>query len=201
MSIISILKKINNDFFSENSTHDLQEWVENGLIESKVVDRKWLGNAPASVEDIERLESRLFTKLPESYKEFLLTSNGFRSISSFLDNLLPAEKIDWAKNTEEAWWFDLLEQQEYEVSDEEYFNYSQPQNETTFRGQYFRQALKISEWNQGMCIFLNPIIKFGQEWEVLEYATWFPGARRYKSFKDFLNTTHIDNQERIKNFS
>ena len=201
MSISDLLKEINADFFEENSELDLQELVQNGLFNSVSIETKWLGYKPASPNDIVILESRLDVKLPDSFKEFLLTSNGFRNTSCFLDNLLPTDKIDWAKNTESEWWFDLLEGQEFKVSDEEYFQYSQPQDEIKFRGEYFRHALKISEWYDGMCLFLNPIITFGREWEVIEYATWYPGARRYKSFADFLFFTHSDNQERIKNFS
>ncbi|MEO7485559.1 MAG: SMI1/KNR4 family protein [Ferruginibacter sp.] len=200
MTIPNILKHINKDFFAENSLSDLQELVENGVIEQSLLSSEWLGYKPSSTSEIADLEVRLGTTLPKSYKEFLATSNGFRNISLFKDNLLTADKVNWAKVTEKSWWFDLLEQ-DIIVSDEEYFNYVQPQDEIKFRGEYFRKSLKISNWYNGMCIFLNPIIKFGDEWEVLEYATWFPGARRYKSFKDFLITTHSDNQERIKNFS
>ena len=201
MTIPTLLKNISADFFAENADLDLQELVENQLLDSIALQSKWLGYSPASTDEIASLESRLGVKLPSSFKEFLLNSNGFRNVSMFLDNLFPTSKIDWAKNTEDSWWFDLLESQEYKVSDKDYFQYSQPQDEIKFRGEYFRHSLKISEWHKGMCIFLNPIITFENEWEVLEYATWFPGTLRFKSFKDFLINTHLDNKQRIKNFS
>ncbi len=49
-----------------------------------------------------------------------------------------------------------------------------------------------------MCVFLNPVIKFGDEWEVLEYATWYPGIQRYRSFRDYLLKTHTSNQQLLK---
>ena len=45
-----------------------------------------------------------------------------------------------------------------------------------------------------MCIFLNPLVKHGEEWEVLEYATWYPGAQRYRSFLEYLQAVHKINQ-------
>jgi hypothetical protein len=36
---------------------------------------------------------------------------------------------------------------------------------------------------------------------VLEYATWFPGAHRYRSFLDYLQAVHKTNQQLINNRS
>ena len=140
-------------------------------------------------------EKYLGITLPPSYKDFLLTSNGFRFISFFLDNLFPIEKIEWARNTEEDWWFQLLANSGIEVSDEQYFYYGKDQDTVLGRDEYFKESLKVSNWYDGMCVFLNPIIKFGDEWEVLVYATWYPGTRRFRSFKEFLIEPHEENLE------
>jgi hypothetical protein len=49
-----------------------------------------------------------------------------------------------------------------------------------------------------MCVFLNPLVIHDKEWEVIEYATWYPGAYRYKSFKEFLLKTHNMNVAHIR---
>lgn len=32
------------------------------------------------------------------------------------------------------------------------------------------------------------MVKFGEEWEAWVYANWFPGAKRYKSFRELIET-------------
>jgi hypothetical protein len=130
---------------------------------------------------------------PPSYKRFLLTSNGFRNISPFIYRLLSLEQVDWAKNTEEQWWLDMCAEKEYDVSDEDYFDYSDEQDSVNCRPEYILESIKISEWGDAMCVYLNPIVKHGDEWEVLEYASWFPGIQRYKSFEEFLFKIHKTN--------
>jgi hypothetical protein len=195
MTTHDILQQISNDFFEDNNTSDIEEMIENGIIDKEVKDIKWLGFPPANEQEILRREKYLGTTLPPSYKDFLLTSNGFRFISFFLDNLFPIEKIEWARNTEENWWFQLLENSGIEVSDEQYFYYGKDQDTVLSRDEYYRESLKISNWYDGMCVFLNPMIKSGDEWEVLVYATWYPGTKRFRSFKEFLIETHEENLE------
>ena len=93
----------------------------------------------------------------------------------------------------------LFKDEVVEVSDEEYFYYEDDQDPVLSRTRYISESLKISEWYDGLCVFLNPKVKFGNEWEVLVYATWFPGIRRYKSFEDFLSKTHLANQRLLQN--
>ena len=185
-----ILNDISNDFFISNNPLEIEEMVKNGVIDREAVEKKWLGYPPASQQDIIAKENQLGITFPPSYKEFLLTSNGFRQVSTFLDNLHPVEKVEWAKNTEPQWWFDLLDQNDLEVPDELYLVYGPEQEPYRHRGTYFKHSLKISDQYDGMCVFLNPIIKHGEEWEVLVYATWYPGTRRYRSFREYLLDTH-----------
>ncbi len=198
MTIRNILQDINDDFFKENTASDIEMMIENGSIAREAVNNKWIGFPPTSKQAILTREKYLNTLLPPSYKDFLLTSNGFKNVSIFLDNLLPVEKIEWAKITEEEWWFRLLESCMTEVSDEKYFYYGKDQDTVWCRDEYLKESLKVSEWYDGMCVFLNPVIKFDDEWEVLVYATWYPGTRRYRSFKEFLMETHADNEELSK---
>jgi hypothetical protein len=192
MEISELLKSINVDFFKAI------EIDENGRrraeIDQSVFTHKWLGYPPASEIAIAEKERQLRTNLPQSYREFLLFSNGFRDISPFIHNLYSIEEIDWAKNIEDPWWLSLIESDPIKTSDENYLIYDDTQRSEWDRPEYFRNSLKISDWWDGCCLFLNPMIKHDNEWEVLVYATWFPGTHRYRSFKEFLINTHNSNQ-------
>jgi hypothetical protein len=196
MEISQLLKHLNEDFFKaieidENRPRRVE-------IDQSVFTNKWLGFPPASEISIVEKERQLGTNLPPSYREFLLFSNGFRNISPFIFNLYSIEKIDWAKNTEDPWWLDLIESDPSNVSDEDYLIYDDTQRSEWDRPEYFRKSLKISDWGDACCLFLNPMIKHDNEWEVLFYATWYPGTHRYRSFKEFLNNTYDSNQELYK---
>lgn len=190
MTTKQILKDLNNDFFLDNTTADIERLVELGEINQEAVEGKWIGYPPAKEQEINAKEEQLGITLPPSYKQFLLSSNGFRNVSPFLNNLFSVEQVGWTKNIEEKWWIDMYTGSQSNVSDKDYFDYSDKQDTVQCRDEYLPESLKVSEWYDGMCIFLNPIVKHGEEWEVLEYATWYPGTQRYRSFEEFLIKKH-----------
>jgi hypothetical protein len=196
-----ILKSISKDFFDRKEPHRIEELISNNAVDEQAIKSQWLGYPPATKDAIEAKEKELNVILPPSYKEFLSYSNGFRIVSPFLDNLWPIEKVDWARNTEEQWWFNLMEESVSQISDDEYLIYDERQDSIGYRSEYFRHSLKVSEWYDGMCVFLNPLIKHEDEWEVLEYATWYAGAQRYRSFREYLESIHKTNQMLISNRS
>ena len=191
MEMDEILKSLNEDLFQAIDMDDTMK----AEIDQSVFANKWLGYPPASEIALAERERQLGTSLPQSYKEFLLCSNGFRNISPFIYNLYSIEKIDWAKNIEDPWWLGLIESYASEVSDEDYLIYDDTQRSEWHRPEYFRNSLKISDWGDSCCLFLNPMIKHDNEWEVLIYATWYPGTHRYRSFKEFLTKTLASNRK------
>jgi hypothetical protein len=59
-----------------------EEWVrgaELAELDPQVSRDRWLGFAPASEEAVAALEVRLGRALPPSYREFLLTTDGWRN--------------------------------------------------------------------------------------------------------------------------
>ena len=198
MDIKETIKLLNEDFFLLNDAESIEMYVEGKGIDKESVQKKSLTYDPATKSAINAKEKSLGVKLPPSYIEFLLVSNGFKIISPFLDNLFPIEKIDWAKNLEEKWLLDMYSSDASEVSDEQYFYYEEDQDPALSRNRYIPESLEISEWYDGMCVFLNPVIKFGDEWEVLVSATWYPGIRRYKSFREYLWETHESNRRLLE---
>jgi len=199
MNTQQIIELLSEDFFKGNAPENIDIFLKSGSISIQDIERRSMAFEPADISSIEEKEKKLGIKLPPSYKDFLLVSNGFKIISPFLDNLFSIEKIDWARNLEEKWSIDMFNEDSAEVSDEEYFYYEDDQDSLLSRTSYIPESLKVSEWYDGMCVFLNPFVKFGDEWEVLEYATWFPGVQRYKSFLNYLLKTHLSNQRLIKN--
>lgn len=198
MNIKETIQLLNEDFFLLNDAESIEMYIEGKCIDRESVQNKSLTYNPATQSAISDKEKSLGVQLPPSYIEFLLLSNGFKIISPFLDNLFPVEKIDWTKNLEEKWWLDMYRVDASEVSDEQYFYYEEDQDPALSRDSYIPESLKISEWFDGMCVFLNPVIKFGKEWEVLESAMWYPGIRRYKSFREYLWETHKSNRRLLE---
>jgi hypothetical protein len=97
-----LLRNLSVDFFKYTNPPVIADMVDNRQIDSSMVLNKWLGKPPASRIEIVTLEQRIQQQLPPNYAEFLSISNGFGFVSSFLDNLYPIEKVDWAKNSEET---------------------------------------------------------------------------------------------------
>jgi len=56
-------------------------------------DIRWLGQKEASPEQIRTAEARLGVSFPDSYRQFLLTSNGFLIPGSFCCVLLPVDLV------------------------------------------------------------------------------------------------------------
>ncbi|MGG5818156.1 SMI1/KNR4 family protein [Falsiroseomonas sp. HW251] len=68
------------------------------------VEARWLGEPPATEEEIAAAEARLGIRLPGSYRGFLRVSNGWNHPSSFIGRVRPVQEIapfvaenrDWA---------------------------------------------------------------------------------------------------------
>ncbi|MEU5849481.1 SMI1/KNR4 family protein [Saccharopolyspora shandongensis] len=88
----------------------LREAEEDGrakwLLSEAQREARWLGYEPAGEEAVYAAEARLGVRLPPSYRNFLLASNGWSTISYAVD-LLNAEQVGWFANLEpelvEAW--------------------------------------------------------------------------------------------------
>lgn len=152
----------------------------------QVPESRWLGYLGASEAIISETELRLDCTLPNSYKNFLRTSNGWSAYEGDICefNLLPIEKIDWFKTThgDYEWWKDCDE-----VSDEDYFVYGPDQDCIYFRPQYLYKSLQISSIMETGVILINPEVTTEDgEWEAIYLDAKLPGASRHRSFLDFM---------------
>ena len=144
---------------------------------------------PAMDMAISDAERRLGVTLPDSYKRFLLCTNGYRGFGTPAQDLRPVEEIDWFRVENQQWidsWCKTIGRQP-SVPDEVYLVYGEEQDCINLRVEYLEHALQISDVFEGAVYLLNPEIKAASgEWEAWFMANWNPGADRYPSFYDLV---------------
>lgn len=215
---MNIKKSFNWNLFLNQFSRDLLERLEDNefaSLPSEVIDSKWLGYSGATDAEISALETHLEKTLPPSYKSFLAISNGWRKLekNDLIDRLFPIEEVDRlpSKNQEliDGW----LEGFEIgvrftpvpPVTSEEYFVYGSEQESTSLRNEYLPHTIEIGGNPEQGLLLLNPQVVFNNdEWETWHFAFWLPGARRYKSFIDFMQRLHsqlLDNHLKLRELS
>lgn len=179
-------------FLERFSREVLADRDQRALLPPEVITSGWLGFPPATADEVETLEKRLGTRLPDSYRSFLHTSNGWRTAGAFVYDLLPAAEVTWFRDNHRDW-LDAWEAgaREYgepiPVSDEEYFVYGPEQNSCKFRDEYWRETLAISGIGDSAIYLLNPLVVTPEgEWEAWCFANWYPGAHRHRTFWDLM---------------
>lgn len=134
----------------------------------------WLGFEKATNEAIAKTEERLGIALPEDYKNFLQTSNGFMDFPYMCPSLLPVEKIDYLRNVEDIHSFKQL--QEFPSGDD---------NQAEFSDAIYRCIL-ISRHEAEEWIWLIPPKNTNGDWQTWFFAYWKPGDERFPSFRFFI---------------
>lgn len=187
------------------SMHDwqtlMQRWNQDLLrcqpivsaLPPEVARSGWLGFPPATSELLRQAEDRLKAILPPSYRDFLLTTNGWRTIGDVVGPLLPVEQVDWLRlrhpETITGWLEGARSQSgSLDVPDEDYFIYGEKQLPETARLEYLAGMLEVSgEAFDGGVFLLNPEIRTPSgEWEAWFLAPWLAGAARYRSFWELM---------------
>ncbi len=150
-----------------------------------MVEACWLGEPGASEELIEAAEHRLGVRLPPSYRQFLAEANGYRKLGVFIYRLFGTAEIDWFHNLNPDWI------EAYQIgedsSPEEHLR--DPSDTGRFRTAYLSSCLQISEEGDSAVVLLNPeVVTQEGEWEAWFFANWLPGARRYHSFREYMES-------------
>lgn len=150
---------------------------------------RWLGRAGAGVEEVDALDGRLRTVLPASYRQFLLTSDGWLDTASGIERILPVREVGWTRDLDPELVAVWGEAGGARVEDEEYFVYGDAQDPVSMRPEYVPHTLKISHTVDATEVYLlNPcVVTADGEWEAWFVAHWLPGAVRYQSFWDLMN--------------
>jgi SMI1 / KNR4 family (SUKH-1) len=151
---------------------------------------EWLGYPGALEAQIVAVETRLGTKLPPAYREFLQVSNGWRNCDWTEMELWSTAAIEWFATNNQAWidaWPPYTEARP-SVPDEQYFVYGAAQDCVHLRCEYLSTALEISRDSGDGDIFLliPDVVSAEGEWEAWHFGNKLPGAVRYRSFYELM---------------
>ncbi len=179
----SFLREFNDELLADEN---VSEWLP-----VEVVESGWLGFPGATAEDLVTLQSRLGVALPPTYLEFLATSNGWHTISWNSIELWPANEVCWLRDYDPEIIRIWTKGEDIPISDEEYFVYGDEQTTISIRPEYLQDMLAISSRdfaNQDQ-LWLNPKVRFEDgEWEAWHFSTEFPGASRFRSFRELMGS-------------
>ncbi|MET9736203.1 SMI1/KNR4 family protein [Streptomyces sp. NPDC006458] len=175
-----------------------EEWLDPVLHEQERAEpfpddvrrARWLGAPGATGEEVGALEERLGVRLPASYRQFLLASNGWLNTTREIDRILPVQEVGWTRDLD-PYLVSVWTRQDagFRVCDEEYFVYGEAQDPVSLRPEYLPHTLKVSHTPEATDVYLlNPcVVTADGEWEAWYVAHWLPGAVRYRSFWDLMN--------------
>jgi hypothetical protein len=180
-----LLEKWNDKMFLDSSESDLEtyaDWYPDECVNKNCT------KPPALEVDIKLLEQRLGKQLPPSYRNFLLASNGWTFMET-LKEFFNVQEVDWLNNLT-PW---LADWEGIEISDEEYFDYSDLRYYSGIRTDHMETVLQISNCEDGYVYLLNPlIIDERGEWECFDFGTKVGGGHRYRSFWDMIHKFYRD---------
>ncbi len=176
-------------FLAEFSQALLQDQRLAATLPPNVIASDWLGFEGASEDEIHQLEIRLGIRLPNSYRQFLATTNGCAQRAISLMRVFSVSKVEWFRTNNLQWIDAYLEPARGEppLPLEEHLSYGPLQDSCKFRLEYLQSALQISEPGDAAVLLLNPEITTSEgEWEAWFFANWYPGAVRFRSFWELM---------------
>ena len=139
---------------------------------------KWLGNNPASENEIELTEKRLGIEFPIDFKHFLLITNGFSAPNDIEPTFEPIDKIDFLKNIEEQ----TIEA--YSIAGIENI------------GNQLEKSILIGGINEEQYFLLIPPNPKNENWKYWKFANWFPGEEEFENLESyFKNVLEFINEE------
>ncbi len=170
-----------------------KEIIESGEYEGElppeVVASGWLGYPGATDDEIAAAEARLGTTFPPSYREFLKVTNGWRMTTTFIRKIRSTEEVEWLATQDQEMIDIWMEGEQEVVSDEEYLVYGRKAVQP-LRAEYLQTALAVSDYGDGIYLLNPQIVTPEGEWEAWFFAHWVPGADRYRSFWELMQTEH-----------
>jgi hypothetical protein len=140
-------------------------------VPEEVIESGWMGFPGATEAEIEELDNRLGVRLPDSYRDFLKVSNGWRNTGYFINCIWSTKEVAWFRERHSEWIqaYVLPYRGTPILSDEEYLVYGDRQDSTVYRVEYLETALEISDIGDDAIYLLNPEIRgVDGEWEA-----WF----------------------------
>ena len=133
------------------------------------IDKRWLGEPPASEEQIATAEKRLGVRLPPSYRAFLKVSNGWHYPNPFVARVAGTEEIGFLRD----------------IQPELIAAWSEGGNLSDLPEKDLPHTLLInvpSQYDDGSNYMLNPVVVRDGEMEAWSFSDWNPGAAPQPSF-------------------
>jgi hypothetical protein len=165
-----------------------------GRLPPEVVAAGWLGYPGAADGQVGAAEARLGAHLPPSYCEFLHVSNGWRTLSYFIDQVWSTDEVEWFHVRNQQWINAYVEPGAYggpRLSEAEHLVYGDAQDSVRFRADYLQDCLEISAVGDSAILLLNPrVVTPEGEWEAWFFANWLPGAWRHRSFRELMRAEY-----------
>jgi hypothetical protein len=93
------LKQFDNEMWLSYAHNRDKTIQDHTLIGSKFR----LGYPPVTEPEIENLEKKLELALPDSYKSFLLQTNGWQLFGYVVEKILPVSEVDWFHKEHQDW--------------------------------------------------------------------------------------------------
>ena len=171
-----------NNLYIKNNTamREILDSISVQMIKLKDLDytetqikSKWFGNIPATIDDIKKTEDRLKIILPQDYKDFLLTTNGFHAFSQIDPGFCSIDKVDFLKNIDP----DLIR----------IWN----QHGNVEIGKLLEKSIIIAGINEEQSFLIIPPDSDNDKCLYWKFAAWIPGEERFDDlmhyFSDALN--------------
>lgn len=142
---------------------------------------------PATEAEVAAAEARLGTRLPPSYRAFLLAVGGLKSPHFEASRLLAPGELRWLRDADP----DLIGEWTQPV--EQFLTFldlpkGEPEEAGGWNMDHLRDALLISPAGEPTVLLLNPRVLDGEEWQACTLNDWHPGGEVHPSFAAMLKT-------------
>jgi hypothetical protein len=177
----SVLDKWNKDILDSRYQEYLPEEAH---------DKGWLGFSGATQGEITAAELRLQTRLPESYREFLSASNGWRMTTPFIDRVWGTEEIEWLavkrmKVVEDGRRYSSCPG-EPDFADGELYTYGEAQD-LFIRQEHFENSLEVGFGDQlDLYLLLPDVTPLEGEWAACLWSPKSVESIVYRSFWELM---------------
>ncbi len=166
-----------------------REWIssaESRDLEPEVVRDGWLGYAPATPDAVAAAETRLGVRLPSSYREFLLATDGWRHAGMFVSRMCDTSSAGWLRDIEPFW---------AETWDEFYAPYrDEDDDQDPAARNPFSKGLMVSLEADSGVLFLDPedMDQTG-EWAAYSHFSWRAAPpTRFPSFAALMEDLYAE---------
>lgn len=160
-----------------------EEWVRSAdpdELDAQVMRDHWLGFAPAPSDALTAAEARIGRSLPPSYRDFLLTTDGWREAGSFVSRMRDTSDLGWLRDIEPEW--------------EEHFSWCYEDDPDSGDGSPFRRGLLISLHADAGILFLDAgDVDDTGEWAAYSLFSWEAAPpTRYASFAALMQSLYAE---------